>query len=56
MNELDPNQEIIVHCHTGVRSQTALALLYEAGFRNVKNLIGGIDAWAIKIDKNMKRY
>ena len=56
MNELDPKQEIVVYCHTGNRSQTAVALLYEAGFPNAKNLIGGIDQWATKIDKSMQRY
>lgn len=56
MRELNPTKEIIVHCHTGARSRTAASLLYEAGFQNVKNLVGGIDAWAKKIDKTMKRY
>jgi len=56
MKELDLSQEIIVHCHVGERSQVATSLLYESGFRNVKNLVGGIDAWAKKIDKTMERY
>ena len=56
MKELDADREIIVHCHTGQRSLTALELLYEAGFTNVRNLTGGIDAWARKIDRTMETY
>lgn len=54
--ELDPSQEIIVYCHTGGRSVYAAMLLRSIGFANVKNLEGGIDAWAREIDPTMKRY
>jgi len=56
MNELDSAREIVVHCQRGTRSQRALEFLREAGFRKIKNLVGGIDAWAVKIDKTMPRY
>jgi len=56
MLELDRDKEIVVHCHVGSRSQRAVEMLYEAGFKNVKNLVGGIDAWAQKIDPRMPRY
>ena len=56
MDELDKRKEIVVHCQFGTRSQQALEILYNAGFRNVKNLTGGIDAWAEKIDRRMPRY
>ena len=54
--ELDPKQEIIVYCHHGNRSQRAVEFLYEKGFVNVKNLVGGIDAWSTKIDPKVPRY
>ncbi|MBI4548669.1 MAG: MBL fold metallo-hydrolase [Ignavibacteriae bacterium] len=54
--ELDANKEIIVHCHHGSRSQKAVEFLYEKGFKNVKNLVGGIDAWSMKIDPKVPRY
>jgi hydroxyacylglutathione hydrolase len=54
--ELDPAREIIVHCHHGNRSQRVVEFLYEKGFRNVKNLIGGIDAWSEEIDRSVPRY
>jgi sulfur-carrier protein adenylyltransferase/sulfurtransferase len=55
--ELDPNQEIIVNCKVGARSQKAVDFLREqAGFRNVKNLTGGIDRWAREVDPSVPRY
>ncbi len=47
---------MVVHCHTGVRSAYAVRLLEEAGFRNVCNLAGGIDAWSEQIDPSVPRY
>jgi rhodanese-related sulfurtransferase len=56
MNELDPDKEIITLCHHGIRSQTALGLLVRAGFKNVKNLTGGIDAYSVTADPTIPRY
>lgn len=56
LNELDPIKEIIVHCKSGGRSAKAVNLLRSSGFTIVKNLIGGIDAWAQKIDSSLPRY
>ncbi len=56
IQELDSSKEIIVHCQRGGRSQRALEFLRQAGFKKVKNLIGGIDAWAQRIDPRMPRY
>ncbi|MGA9365133.1 MAG: MBL fold metallo-hydrolase [Bacteroidota bacterium] len=56
LQELDPGKEIVVYCHTGSRSQQAVEFLYESGFKNVKSLFGGVEAWAQKIDPSMSRY
>ena len=56
VNELDPKQEIVLYCHAGIRSMRALVMLYQAGFDRIKNLTGGIDAWALEIDPHMPRY
>lgn len=56
MSELDKGKEIVVHCHHGGRSQHAVEFLYDNGFKNVKNLVGGIDAWSLKIDPKVARY
>jgi adenylyltransferase/sulfurtransferase len=50
------DEEIIVHCRSGARSQKASLELKTAGFTNVKNLAGGILAWADKIDKSLPKY
>ncbi|HEY4355143.1 MAG TPA: molybdopterin-synthase adenylyltransferase MoeB [Acidobacteriaceae bacterium] len=50
------NDEIIVHCKSGGRSQKASLALKAAGFTNVSNLAGGITAWAEKIDPSMPKY
>jgi sulfur-carrier protein adenylyltransferase/sulfurtransferase len=55
-NELDSSREIIVYCHAGVRSARAVGWLYQVGFTNIKNLIGGIHAWAEEVDPAMPRY
>lgn len=55
-NELDPNSEMIVHCKLGGRSAKAVEFLKSSGFQKVKNLLGGIDAWAQRIDPKMPRY
>jgi molybdopterin/thiamine biosynthesis adenylyltransferase/rhodanese-related sulfurtransferase len=50
------NDEVIVHCRSGARSQKAALALKAAGFTNVHNLTGGILAWAEKIDPTMPKY
>ena len=54
LGELDPDREIVVHCRSGVRSGKAVEFLRAQGFRNVKNLAGGILAWAEKVDPRLK--
>jgi adenylyltransferase/sulfurtransferase len=54
--ELDRGREIVVHCKSGVRSQKAIQFLRQQGFTNLKNLTGGILAWADRIDRSMLKY
>jgi len=54
--ELDSSQEIILFCKSGARSTRALELLASAGFRRVKNLKGGINAWAREVDPKLPIY
>ncbi len=56
LSELDSAQEMVVMCRSGVRSAQALDLLSSAGFRKVKNLRGGINAWAREVDQRVKVY
>ena len=54
--ELDPDREMIVHCKMGGRSAKAIEFLRQQGFNKLKNLKGGILAWAEKIDPAMPKY
>ena len=54
--ELEREQPIIVHCHSGKRSAQAVRLLQQRGFAKVYNLEGGIDAWSEQIDPNVPQY
>ena len=54
--ELDADSEIIVMCKRGSRSQRAADFLAAHGFARVKNLQGGIDAWARDIDPEVGEY
>src|ERR1700757_1650146 len=55
-NELQREQPIVVHCHSGRRSAQAVRLLQQRGFTNVYNLEGGIDAWSDFIDPSVAKY
>ena len=54
--ELDKNKNIFVMCHTGTRSQTVVKWLKNKGYEYSVNVLGGIDAWAALIDRNIRRY
>lgn len=54
--DLNPDDEIVVICHHGVRSQQVCGFLARVGFKNVINLSGGIDAWAREVDPHMATY
>ena len=54
--ELDSQQEIVVICHHGMRSQQAANYLVQSGFQNIANLTGGIDAWSCTCDSSVRRY
>lgn len=54
--ELNPQQEIVVICHHGMRSQQAANYLEQSGFQAIANLKGGIDAWSLECDSSVARY
>lgn len=56
LSELDRAEEIVLLCKAGTRSARALELLVGAGFRRVKNLKGGLNAWAKEIDPSIPIY
>src|SRR5262245_20692997 len=58
VDEIDPPEGalVIAYCHHGVSSLSAASLLEQRGHRNVASLRGGIDAWSLEIDPNVRRY
>src|SRR5262249_38248335 len=56
LGELNTADEIVAYCRTGSRSRKAVEILREAGFRKVKNLTGGIHAWADQVDPSVPKY
>src|SRR5579859_7322265 len=54
--ELDPNQQYYLHCKAGVRSMKALQFLREHGFKHLKSVQGGINAWSEQIDPAVPKY
>jgi adenylyltransferase/sulfurtransferase len=56
LNGFNREEEIVVVCRSGIRSAQAVKFLRDAGFKKVKNLSGGILAWADAIDPGMVKY
>jgi len=54
--ELDPEEEIVVHCKMGGRSAKAADFLRSVGFKRVRNLTGGILDWIDKVDPSQPKY
>jgi molybdopterin/thiamine biosynthesis adenylyltransferase/rhodanese-related sulfurtransferase len=54
--ELDPNQQLYIHCKSGIRSMKALKFLREQGFKYVKSVKGGISAWSEEVDPSVPKY
>jgi rhodanese-related sulfurtransferase len=52
----DPESDIVVFCHTGVRSAQVTAWLRSEGWLNVASMAGGIEAYAVRVDPSVGRY
>ena len=56
LHEIDPEQEIVVMCHHGIRSAQVASFLAQRDFPRVLNLAGGIDSWSRSVDPSVPRY
>jgi rhodanese-related sulfurtransferase len=54
--QLDPQRETLVLCHHGIRSAQMCQWLIQQGFTQVKNIVGGIDAYSALVDPSVPRY
>jgi rhodanese-related sulfurtransferase len=53
---LNPEEELVVMCHHGIRSANVCMFLLRNGFEKVINLDGGIDLWSKEVDANVPLY
>ncbi|MGI8650900.1 MAG: molybdopterin-synthase adenylyltransferase MoeB [Rubrobacter sp.] len=56
LDELDRDEPIAVHCRSGARSAQAVKMMQDAGFKDVKNVKGGILAWSDNVDSSVPKY
>jgi adenylyltransferase/sulfurtransferase len=56
LSEIDRSRDIVVYCHSGIRSAAAAEFLRRAGYPRVRNLRGGILAWADEVDPTIPSY
>lgn len=56
LGDFDPAAEMVICCHTGSKSQEVVNFLAGQGFERVSNLEGGIDVWALAIDRSFPIY
>jgi rhodanese-related sulfurtransferase len=53
---LDPQEEVLLYCHHGIRSLLAAMTLSARGFSHVMHLRGGLDAYSLRADSRVPRY
>jgi rhodanese-related sulfurtransferase len=53
---LNPEEELVVMCHHGIRSAQVCAMLMRGGFARLYNLAGGIDRWSQEVDGSVPQY
>jgi molybdopterin/thiamine biosynthesis adenylyltransferase/rhodanese-related sulfurtransferase len=56
LDEFDKDAEIVVHCKSGGRSGRAVAMMKARGFKNARNLTGGVLAWIDQVDPGQRKY
>jgi rhodanese-related sulfurtransferase len=56
LDTIGRDDDVIVYCHHGARSDMAAHALRHAGVQRVRNLLGGIDRWSREVDPSVPRY
>ena len=56
VDELDPDDVIVLYCRSGARSAWAADLLIQRGFEKVLNLKGGVLGWREEVDPSLQSY
>jgi len=56
MNEFSKEDDLYIMCRSGHRSADVCEYLYQHGFKEVYNVVGGINAWADEVDSTLEKY
>ena len=56
VQDIDPDDRIVVYCHHGVRSMNVTAWLRQQGFEKAQSMTGGIDRWSRFVDPKVPLY
>ena len=56
IEELNPEENYVIMCRTGVRSSQICEFLSNQNFRSISNLSGGINEWAKLVDSSLPIY
>jgi adenylyltransferase/sulfurtransferase len=56
LGELNPDADIVIHCKSGMRSARTSGILKAAGFKQVRNMKGGILAWSDRVDSSVPKH
>jgi rhodanese-related sulfurtransferase len=56
LEEIDQGKPVVAICHHGGRSMQVALFLEKAGYNNVHNLLGGVDAWSRTVDPAVPLY
>jgi rhodanese-related sulfurtransferase len=55
-SEIPREADVILYCHTGMRSAQAAVWLKANGWSRARSLAGGIDEWSLVVDPQVPRY
>jgi rhodanese-related sulfurtransferase len=55
-DQVPRDADVVVYCHSGLRSGQAAMWMLANGWTRVRNLAGGVDLWSLQVDPTMPRY
>ena len=56
VDEVSPDDEVVLYCRSGGRSAWATAILMQRGYGRVLNLKGGVLGWRADVDPTLRAY
>ncbi len=56
LDKIPKDRDLVVYCRSGGRSASAVQFLQQMGYDKAVNLDGGVNAWAERVDRSMRKY